>query len=576
MSGALGFENVLTGVRPVLPSTACVARAAAQTGMDRALMFRIDVRTIVALRVEACVADFRDRIARMSATHATAKILRTELKVGLEIHIELATRSKMFTRAPNPAHPDFYDCAPNSLVDPVVMALPGSLPVMNLIAVEMSMQVGMALGCEIASFSKWDRKNYFYPDLPKAYQISQYDLPLCINGSVEIPVSAGGSRSIGIIRAHLEEDTGKLSHELPGGVAYAGSLVDLNRAGTPLLEVVTAPDFDCADDVVTFGQELRNICRFLGVTGGIMQRGHMRFEPNVNVLLTLEDGSVVKTPIVEIKNLNSFKAVKGAIEFETKRQVEEWRVTGRVMGKGMKITRGWDDLKGQTFVQREKEDAHDYRYFPDPDLVPVVVDDAWRARVRATLPELPMARRARYREQFRLSEVDARVLTDDADFCAFYESCVAATTAKGCFKAITDAGYATGKMLLNAGSKRANERNCMVQELGIDANQVADVLALREDGTVGPQAADLLFGFLCDTKDNAATVAEQQGLVQVRDESALEAWCDQAIAANPQPAADVRAGKVAAIGRLVGAVMKLSAGKAEAQSVNDMLRKRLS
>ncbi|MSR41193.1 MAG: Asp-tRNA(Asn)/Glu-tRNA(Gln) amidotransferase subunit GatB [Phycisphaerales bacterium] len=512
----------------------------------------------------------------MSATHSTAKIVHTQLMVGLEIHIELATRSKMFTRAPNPAHPDFYDCLPNALVDPVILALPGSLPVMNLAAVEMSMQVGLALGCEIASFSKWDRKNYFYPDLPKAYQISQYDLPLCINGAVEIPAAAGGMRTIGIIRAHLEEDTGKLSHELPGGGAYAGSLVDLNRAGTPLLEVVTAPDFDCAEDVVTFGQELRNICRFLGVTGGIMQRGHMRFEPNVNLTLTLEDGSIVKTPIVEIKNLNSFKAVKGAIEYETKRQVDAWRADGRVMGKGMKITRGWDDLKGSTFMQREKEDAHDYRYFPDPDLVPVVVSEEWRARIRATLPELPMARRARYRDQFRLSEVDARVLTDDADFCAFYEACVVATTAKGCFGQLTDAGYATGKMLLNAGSKRANERSCMVQELGIDASQVAEVLALREAGTVGPQAADLLFGFLCDTKEDAAQVAEKNGLVQVRDTGALEAWCDAAIAANPQPAADVRAGKMAAIGRLVGAVMKLSGGKAEAQSVNDMLRKRLS
>lgn len=511
----------------------------------------------------------------MSATHATAKILRTELKVGLEIHIELATRSKMFTRAPNPAHPDFYDCAPNSLVDPVVMALPGSLPVMNLIAVEMSMQVGMALGCEIASFSKWDRKNYFYPDLPKAYQISQYDLPLCINGSVEIPVSAGGSRSIGIIRAHLEEDTGKLSHELPGGVAYAGSLVDLNRAGTPLLEVVTAPDFDCADDVVTFGQELRNICRFLGVTGGIMQRGHMRFEPNVNVLLTLEDGSVVKTPIVEIKNLNSFKAVKGAIEFETKRQVEEWRATGRVMGKGMKITRGWDDLKGQTFVQREKEDAHDYRYFPEPDLVPVEVDEAWRASVASGLPELPLARRARYRNDYGMSDVDARTIVDDRDVCFFFEHCVGEVNDARVFKDAKTAGYATGKLMLNAGAKRANERGCGVHELGIDAAQIASVLALREQGTIGPQAADTLFGLLCATKDAALAVAESNGLLVVRDEGKLMEWVDAAIAANAQAADDVRAGKMAAMGRLVGAVMRLSGGKAEAGSVTDALKSKL-
>ena len=334
--------------------------------------------------------------------------IRTKrLKVGLEIHVELQTRSKMFTRTPNVAHPDFEDAPPNTLVDPVVAALPGTLPVMNRAAVEMSMLVGLALGCDIARFSKWDRKNYYYPDLPKGYQISQYDLPLCHDGEFMIRTDEGDDRRIGIIRAHLEEDTGKLGHDLPGGSTFEGSLVDLNRAGTPLLEIVTHPDFDRAEDVVTFGQELRVLCRFLGVTQGVMQRGHMRFEPNINLEMELEDGRVVKTPIVEVKNLNSFRAVRGAIEHEYDRQEVEWRETGREMGPGAKSTYGWDDEKMVTVLQREKEDAHDYRYFPDPDLVPVVVDDAWLEEVRAQLPELPAARRTRYVDDFGLREKDA-------------------------------------------------------------------------------------------------------------------------------------------------------------------------
>ena len=319
-------------------------------------------------------------------------IAQTRLIVGLEIHVELCTRSKMFTRAPNPAHVDFDGSDPNSLVDPLVAALPGTLPVMNRAAVEMSARVGMALGCLIAKQCRWDRKNYFYPDLPKGYQISQYDQPLCGEGKFELPMDDGSTKTIGIIRAHLEEDTGKLGHELPGGRHYDGSLVDLNRAGTPLLEIVTAPDFASAAEVVAFAQNLRVLCRFLGVTEGVMQKGHMRFEPNINVEITLQDGTIVRTPIVEVKNLNSFKAVKGAIEYEFVRQVDAWKQDGRVMGRGMKATRGWLDEKLETVLQREKEDAHDYRYFPDPDLVPVQMDAAWLQEIHASLTEQPLSR----------------------------------------------------------------------------------------------------------------------------------------------------------------------------------------
>jgi aspartyl-tRNA(Asn)/glutamyl-tRNA(Gln) amidotransferase subunit B len=500
---------------------------------------------------------------------STAAVRSVRLKVGLEIHVELATRSKMFTRAGSPGNPEFYDREPNSLVTPTVAALPGTLPVMNRRAVEMSMMVGMALGCSIARRSKWDRKNYYYPDLPKGYQISQYDLPLCHDGAFDLPVAGGGTKRIGIIRAHLEEDTGKLGHELPGGFHYEGSLVDLNRAGTPLLEIVTAPDFDSAADVVAFAQELRSVCRFLGVTEGIMQKGHMRFEPNINVIIELEDGTVVKTPVVEVKNLNSFKAVKGAIEYEAAAQVDRWREDGKVMGPNAKSTRGWDDVKCVTVLQREKEDAHDYRYFPDPDLVPVVVDDAWRERVRAEIPELPLARRARYVGTYGLEEKDAAALVEDRDPCIFFESCVAELggTAK--------AGYAAGKFLLNQLAKRANELGMGLHAAGVTAKQVAGIVSLRESGALGAQNVDALVAAIAGTTDDAKAAAEKAGLLVVRDDAALDGWIDQAIAANEQAAADVRAGKMAAIGRIVGSVMKLAGGKVDAKTVNERIVSRL-
>jgi len=500
---------------------------------------------------------------------STAAVRSVRLKVGLEIHVELATRSKMFTRAGSPGNPEFYDREPNSLVTPTVAALPGTLPVMNRRAVEMSMMVGMALGCSIARRSKWDRKNYYYPDLPKGYQISQYDLPLCHDGAFELPVAGGGTKRIGIIRAHLEEDTGKLGHELPGGFHYEGSLVDLNRAGTPLLEIVTAPDFDSAADVVAFAQELRSVCRFLGVTEGIMQKGHMRFEPNINVIIELEDSTVVKTPVVEVKNLNSFKAVKGAIEYEATAQVDRWREDGKVMGPNAKSTRGWDDVKCVTVLQREKEDAHDYRYFPDPDLVPVVVDDAWRERVRAEIPELPLARRARYVGTYGLEEKDAAALVEDRDPCVFFESCVAELggTAK--------AGYTAGKFLLNQLAKRANELGMGLHAAGVTAKQVAGIVSLRESGALGAQNVDALVAAIAGTTDDAKAAAEKAGLLVVRDDAALDGWIDQAIAANEQAAADVRAGKMAAIGRIVGSVMKLAGGKVDAKTVNERIVSRL-
>jgi aspartyl-tRNA(Asn)/glutamyl-tRNA(Gln) amidotransferase subunit B len=501
------------------------------------------------------------------------------LKIGMEIHVELATRSKMFTRVGNAAHPSHFDAEPNSLIDPVVAALPGTLPVMNKQAIEMAMMVGLALNCQIAEFSKWDRKNYFYPDLPKGYQISQYDLPLCFDGELEISVADGSSRKVGIIRAHLEEDTGKLGHELPGGFAYEGSLVDLNRAGTPLLEIVTHPDMNSADEAVTFAHELRNICRFLGVTQGVMQRGHMRFEPNVNVIIDTHDGREFATPIVEIKNLNSFKALRGAIEYEFTRQVEAWKAQGLVQAPGEKRTRGWDDVRGVTVLQREKEEAHDYRYFPDPDLVPVVVSKVWRDEIAARIPELPMQRRKRYQKDYDLPAKDALALTDDADLCFFYEACINAVhEMKGSEVPTAHPGKECAKWLLNAGAKRANERDVGIHELGVSPRQIAQIIDMRDRDAIGSTAADELFGLLCQPEHreaDALALATQRGLVQVRDEGMLDNWVDEAIAAQPQAAQDYRAGKDAALGRLVGHVMKVSKGQADAKAVQAKLLSRL-
>ncbi len=519
----------------------------------------------------------------MTSAPSTRPIRSTRLKIGMEIHVELATRSKMFTRAANVAHPDHYDAPANSLVDALVLALPGTLPVMNHRAIELAMMVGMALDCTIPDACKWDRKQYFYPDLPKGYQIRQYDQPLCGGGHLDFEVDdapgerggRGGMKRVRIIRAHLEEDAGKLGHELPGGFPYDGSLIDLNRAGTPLLEIVTHPDIESAEHAVSFAKELHNICRCLGVTEGVMQRGHMRFEPNINVIITTDDGVDHATPIVEIKTLNSFKARGGAIDHEHKRQVEQWNADGVEHEPGRKSTRGWDADREVTFLQREKEEAHDYRYFPDPDLLPVMIDDAWRDRVRREIPELPMRRRKRYADVYGLAAVQARTLTDDRDLCLFYEACVHAAAATSVRHDEAAAGRAVAKLLLNVGAKRANERGVAVHELGIAPTQVAQLLTLREENRIGSNAAEQLFGLLCESDDDAISLSQRHNLLQVSDAGALDEWVSRAIAAQPQAANDFAAGKDAALGRLVGEVMKASGGQADAKAVQAKLREKL-
>lgn len=544
-------------------------------------------------------------------------VVQSRLIIGMEVHVELSARTKMFTRVASPAAPavarvtheqpevdDEGEGSPNTLIDAVVLGLPGALPVINKEAVRLSALVGLALGCRIAEVTKWDRKSYWYPDLPKNFQTSQYDLPLCFDGAVdvEVPASGGGeatTRRIGIIRAHLEEDAGKLMHEWPAprGRSIDFSIADYNRAGTALLEIVTAPDFTSADECVAFAQNLRNLCRFLGATEGIMQRGQMRFEPNINMELTIDDGRLVKTPIVEVKNLNSFKSLRGAIDFEAREQPARWERDGKEMGRGAKSTRGWDDRKMETFLQREKEDAHDYRYFPEPDLPPVKLTREWVADLQASMPELPASRERRYIRDYALKEKEARALVEERAVCEFYESAIEAACAANV--PAPAAGRAAANFLLQNLQKRANDRAVMVHELGAAAAEIGALVALREAGDIGSNAVEELIGVLCDdvaweARDgegetggtpvvrgiagpprDVRAMATQRGLIQVRDTGAMEAWCRAVIdnPANEKAVADVRSGKDAAIGRLVGEAMKAAAGKGDAKVLREMLLK---
>lgn len=523
----------------------------------------------------------------MAHTRRLEDIESVTLVVGLEVHVELATRTKMFSRALSPAFAGAHDAAPNSFIDHTVLGLPGALPTLNIAAVEMAMAVGLALQCQIARRTKWDRKSYFYPDLPKSYQISQYDVPLCFDGAFDLPAADaqgypdfdGPTSRIGIVRAHLEEDAGKLLHEAPGGGSIDVTLADYNRAGTPLLEIVTQPDFRSADQVVLFCRLLREICRYAGVTQGVMQRGQMRFEPNINCKLALRDGRLITTPIVEVKNLNSFKSVKGAIEFELAQQPARWVEDGREMGAGQKTTRGWDDVRNLTFIQREKEDAQDYRYFPDPDLPALDVDATWQESVAARLPEMPLARLKRCVKDYQLGIKEASQLVEERATSDFFERAVNQVVLGGVER--SRAGKATANVLLQSGARRANEQAKPMHELGLSAESLAELVLLREKGDINNQAVDVIFAELCDqgaggsTGGQARAVALSRGLIIERDDAALSGWIDSVLAAHDKVAADVRAGKVQAVGRLVGEVMKLAGGKADAKTVRQAILAKL-
>ena len=462
--------------------------------------------------------------------------------VGMEIHVQLATKSKMFTGAANG-----FGGEPNAQVDPVILGLPGVLPVMNKKAVEFSIKTGLALGCKIARHTKWDRKSYYYPDLPKNYQISQYDLPLASEGAFDLALKSGEVRKVRIRRAHLEEDAGKLLHDAPGGYAIDWSIVDLNRAGTPLLEVVTEPDLHSGEEVAAFGQELQKLVQFLGVSEAQMQMGHMRFEPNINVHITDAEGTVHKTEITEIKNLNSFSVLQRATDYEVQRQLREWLETGSL---GRKSTYGWDEATQSTWKQRDKEGAHDYRYFPDPDLVPVEVDDAWLNTLRSEVGELPAARRTRYVEQIGLTPADAATLAGDRGTGDFYEAAVATGADP----------KRVGNLVINILAQLANKEAKPVYALGIAAARVGEVARLIDSNKISASNAAPLLEKLATQDESAETLATRLGLIQSSDTGPIDAAIEAMIASNPKPLQDYQAGKASAMGALVGMVMKNGKG----------------
>jgi aspartyl-tRNA(Asn)/glutamyl-tRNA(Gln) amidotransferase subunit B len=471
----------------------------------------------------------------------------------MEIHCQLATRTKLFCGcAVETAAP------PNSRVCPVCLGMPGVLPVMNRTAYEYAVRVGMALNCSIATFSKWDRKNYYYPDLPKNYQISQYDLPLAYEGYLDFPFQ-GKPRRVRIRRAHLEEDAGKLLHE--GKRDF--SQVDLNRTGTPLLEIVTEPDLHGSDECREFAQHLRALLMWLGVSEGNMQKGHLRFEPNINLHIE-KDGKLYKTPIVEIKNLNSFMALERAVAFEQKDQVRRWQESGKVLAEGNKTTRGWDADLEETFEQREKEEAGDYRYFPDPDLVPVQPTPDWLNQVGRTIPELPTARRARFVKEFGLNEQDAEVLTADRLRSEYFEA-----TARLSGHGKPAANWVSQQVL-----STCNERKIELEAFPVSAERLAGLVRLVGEKKVNNQQAREIYGRMLESAGTAEEIGRAAGIITdapaLSDEE-LRKIVAEAIAQNPKPVEDYRKGKKAAANGLMGPIAKAVRGRVPAEKVRSAL-----
>ncbi|HET7265088.1 MAG TPA: Asp-tRNA(Asn)/Glu-tRNA(Gln) amidotransferase subunit GatB [bacterium] len=473
-----------------------------------------------------------------------------ETVVGLEVHVQLETASKMFCGCAVE-----FGAPPNTRTCPVCLGLPGAMPVLNRRAVDLGLRTAVVLACRVHPESQFHRKNYYYPDLPKNYQISQYQYaghpPLAAAGRMELE-GAGTARTIGIRRVHLEEDTGKLLH------AEGRSLVDYNRSGTPLMEVVTEPDLRSPEEARLFLAQLRAVLQYAGVTTGRMEEGTMRCDANLS--LRVPGGPHgIRT---EVKNMNSLRAVERALRFEEARQRELLARGGAVVQE----TRHWDEQRGVTFSSREKEEAQDYRYFPEPDLVPLAVDGAWVDRVRADLPELPDAKRRRYAEAFALPEHEARLLTATRPMAEFFED-----TVRRFNQPRIVANWLVGDI-----AAYLNEAGQEIDQAKITPASLAEMLSLLERGTLSGRLAKDVLPEMLNTGRTAGEIVKERGLVQISDESALAEMVEAVIAEHPGPVGDVRAGKDKAVVFLVGQVMKRSRGRANPEVVNRLLRERLA
>lgn len=479
--------------------------------------------------------------------------MKYEAVIGLEVHTELRTATKIFCSCRTS-----FGAEPNTNVCPVCLGLPGVLPVLNKKVLEFAVRTGLALNCEISRYSKFDRKNYYYPDLPKNFQTSQYDLPICEHGHLDVEVD-GKKTTIRITRAHMEEDAGKLVHHGTSITDSDYSLVDYNRTGTPLLEIVSEPDMRSAKEAVAYMEKLRAILQYCGVSDCKMEEGSLRCDANVSVRPVGQKELGTKT---EIKNINSFRGVERAIEYEAMRQAELLEEGGTVVQE----TRTWDEKEGVTKSMRKKEEANDYRYFPEPDLVPFTVSEEYIEEIRKTLPELPDARKERYMESYGLTSYDADYLTNDKARADYFEAMVAAGA---------DPKEAAN-WLMGDFAKKLSQSGLEMVAAPVTAAALADLLGLIGKGTISGKIAKQVFSDMWETGKDAETIVKEKGLVQISDTGALEGLADRIIAANPQSVADFKAGKKKAVGFLMGQIMKETKGKANPQVVNGILTKKLS
>ena len=473
--------------------------------------------------------------------------MKYEMVIGLEIHVELGTKSKIFCSCST----QFGD-KPNTNVCPVCLGMPGVLPVLNERVVEYAVKAGLSLNCEIANFSKLDRKNYFYPDLPKAYQVSQYDLPLCIGGYLDVAAGEETTR-VGITRIHIEEDAGKLVH------TQDGTLIDYNRCGVPLIEIVSEPDIRSALQAVEFAKSVRNILLYAKVSDCKMQEGSMRFDVNLSVR---EKGAKQFGTRTEMKNLSSFKMLQKAIEYEYARQVIAVKNDERIIQQ----TRRWDETNNVSVVLRSKEDAHDYRYFPEPDLLPIILNDEVINGIKSSMPEMPKEKRKRYISQLSLSEYDAGVLVSNSQLCEFYENILIE---------FDDAKTAANWVIVEL-MALINQNDTTIEDIRITPSGMAQMLNFIKEGKISGKMAKGVLLEMFETGKNAEEIVKSKGLSQISDAGELEKIIDEILKNNQVSVDDYHSGKKQAMGFLVGQVMKATKGAANPQSVNEILNRKLN